>query len=233
MALAALRRKKELEGELEQLYGRRQTLETQVRPPLLLCWSPRRHHAQVNAIESANINLETMNIMRESAGVLKHIHGKLCVDPSALPTTPRLNRVHSDVNKVDQTMEEVREQMEVATEISQAISTPIPTGHDVRLLPSIDEDCRLTVPHRSTRTSWSKNSNSSNSKSSTTASLPPRLFPFIPLAPQIVRQQVRSRPHIMIDRRCYLRTVRAPPARSRQEEEEEEELRQLQAELAS
>ena len=34
---------------------------------------------QVNAIESANMNLETMNAMREGAAVLKRIHGNLYV----------------------------------------------------------------------------------------------------------------------------------------------------------
>jgi charged multivesicular body protein 4 len=55
-----------------------------------------------------------------------------CALESGLVLCIRNLTARRDVNKVDQTMEEVREQMEVATEISAAISTPIPTGHDVR-----------------------------------------------------------------------------------------------------
>lgn len=34
---------------------------------------------QVNAIESANMNLETMTAMRRGADALRNIHGSLCV----------------------------------------------------------------------------------------------------------------------------------------------------------
>jgi len=96
VALAALRQKKLYEGELEQLSGRRLTLET-----------------QVNAIESANMNLETMNAMREGARVLKGIHGNLNID------------------RVDAQMDEIREQMELTSEISNAISNPVGMGQEV------------------------------------------------------------------------------------------------------
>jgi len=89
-ATAALRRKKLHEAELEKLYGQRMTLET-----------------QLNAIENANLNAETMAAMRQGAQALRDIHGNLTID------------------KVDATMDQVREQMELTNEISEAISNPL------------------------------------------------------------------------------------------------------------
>ncbi|KAE8244862.1 hypothetical protein A4X13_0g6200 [Tilletia indica] len=98
-AQAALRRKKQYEGQLDKIYGTRMTLET-----------------QVNAIESANMNLETMQAMRKGAEALKTIHGSLNID------------------KVDATMDSIREQMDLTNEISDAISNPVGMGQD------LDED---------------------------------------------------------------------------------------------
>ena len=55
--MAALRQKKAHEDELLRLSGTRATLET-----------------QVNAIESANLNAETMLAMKKGAEALKGIH---------------------------------------------------------------------------------------------------------------------------------------------------------------
>ncbi|CAD6984098.1 unnamed protein product [Tilletia controversa] len=71
---------------------------------------------QVNAIESANMNLETMQAMRKGAEALKSIHGSLNID------------------KVDATMDSIREQMDLTNEISDAISNPVGMGQD------LDED---------------------------------------------------------------------------------------------
>lgn len=49
-----------LENELDSIAGRKVTLET-----------------QVNAIESANFNLGTLDAMKKGADVLKGIHGKM------------------------------------------------------------------------------------------------------------------------------------------------------------
>ncbi len=98
-ATAALRQKKVYENELDRIAGTRMTLET-----------------QVNAIESANMNLETMTAMRKGAEALKQIHGSLNID------------------KVDATMDSIREQMDLTNEISDAISNPVGMGAD------IDED---------------------------------------------------------------------------------------------
>lgn len=89
VATQALRQKKVYENELDSIAGRKITLETQVRPPF-----PRKRtlvlaeltyalppSVQVNAIESANMNMETMNAMKKGAAVLKNIHGKLYASP--------------------------------------------------------------------------------------------------------------------------------------------------------
>lgn len=116
-AQAALRQKKAFENELDRLQGTRMTLET-----------------QVNAIESANMNLETMTAMRRGADALRNIHGSLYVQ---LATTRR--SIHQlflcrNIDRVDSTMDSIREQMDLTNEISDAISNPVGMGHD------IDED---------------------------------------------------------------------------------------------
>lgn len=128
-AQAALRQKKAYENELDQIAGTRMTLET-----------------QVNAIESANMNLETMTAMRKGADALRSIHGSLCVifsmlldvrSPSftllmhATCIVPRLFTSHSNIDKVDSTMDSIREQMDLGKEISDAISNPVGMGNDI------------------------------------------------------------------------------------------------------
>jgi len=99
LATAALRRKKAAEQELDRLAGSRLQLEM-----------------QVNTLESANLNAETMAAMKKASDALKVIHGNL------------------DMNKVDATMNAVNEQRELANEISEALSNPIYSGVD------LDED---------------------------------------------------------------------------------------------
>ncbi|GAA6004030.1 uncharacterized protein JCM10292_005845 [Rhodotorula paludigena] len=108
VAKQALRQKKLYEQELESIAGRKMTLTT-----------------QVNAIESANMNKETLEAMKQGAEVLKGIHGKLNVD------------------KVDATMDEVRNQLELTNEISQAISDPAGMGIDVDDMELADELAEL------------------------------------------------------------------------------------------
>jgi len=98
VAKAALRRKKTLQTELERLAGQKFTLE-----------------AQVNALEGANLNQETLEAMKTGAAALEQIHGKMSVE------------------QVDATMDAIKDQMAVAAEISEAISGPITTT-------TIDED---------------------------------------------------------------------------------------------
>ncbi|KAI7832888.1 Snf7-domain-containing protein [Kickxella alabastrina] len=98
-ALAALKRKRLLESQIDKISGSRMTLET-----------------QVMAIEAANVNLETMKAMQKGAEAMKGIHKDL------------------DIDKVDQTMDDIREQMDLANEVSEAISQPQMFGAD------LDED---------------------------------------------------------------------------------------------
>lgn len=90
MARTALRRKKMHEKNLEGLQGQMDSLES-----------------QLNAIESANLNYETMKAMKQGSKALKHIHGNLNID------------------KVDQTMDEIEEQVALGQEINNAISRPV------------------------------------------------------------------------------------------------------------
>lgn len=97
-SLAALKRKKMLENELEKLQGTKFQLEM-----------------NVNTLESAKINQETMSAMKKAADALKHIHGDLTMD------------------KVDKTMADIQEQTQLAVEIQDQISSG-PIGAD------LDED---------------------------------------------------------------------------------------------
>ncbi|KZT62256.1 Snf7-domain-containing protein [Calocera cornea HHB12733] len=92
-ATQALKRKKNYEEEMLRIANTRLTLET-----------------QVNALESANINHETMIAMKRGSEALKVIHQGLTID------------------KVDATMDSIREQMELTNEISDAIANPINMG---------------------------------------------------------------------------------------------------------
>lgn len=71
---------------------------------------------QLMTLENANVNLEALNAMKVGSEAMKSIHGKM------------------DINKVDETMEDIRDQMDLANEISDAISQPVGFGID------IDED---------------------------------------------------------------------------------------------
>ncbi|RDB22788.1 Vacuolar-sorting protein SNF7 [Hypsizygus marmoreus] len=90
VATAALKRKKASEMELDRLAGTRLQLEM-----------------QVNTLESANLNAETMAAMKKASDALKVIHGNLTMD------------------KVDATMSTVNEQRELANEVAEAISNPM------------------------------------------------------------------------------------------------------------
>jgi charged multivesicular body protein 4 len=79
---------------------------------------------QVMAIEDANINLEAMGAMKMGAQAMRGIHGSLNID------------------KVDDTMEEIRDQMDIANEINDAISKPVGFGmefDDDELSAELDE----------------------------------------------------------------------------------------------
>lgn len=69
VAMRALQRKKGSEAELDRLGGTRLQLEQ-----------------QINTLESANLNVETMQVMRKAADALSVIHNKMFV----LSTCPSL-----------------------------------------------------------------------------------------------------------------------------------------------
>lgn len=98
MAKNALKRKKGYESNLMKIENQIDSLET-----------------QLTAIESANLNLETMKAMKQGASAMKQIHGEY------------------DVDKVENTMDDIREQVELAEEISEAISRPVGSEY-------VDED---------------------------------------------------------------------------------------------
>lgn len=82
------------ENNLEKIQGQMDSLEN-----------------NLMAIESANLNYETMKAMQQGARAMKHIHGNMNID------------------KVDQTMDEIEEQITLGQEISNAISRPM--GNEV------------------------------------------------------------------------------------------------------
>lgn len=66
--------------------------------------------SQVMAIENANVNLEALRAMKFGADAMKAIHGSINID------------------RVDDTMDDIREQMDIANEVSNAISQPVGFG---------------------------------------------------------------------------------------------------------
>ena len=67
---------------------------------------------QIYSIEAANINQETLNAMKNAGAAMKQIHGNLTID------------------KVDATMDELREQHALGEEIATAITTT-PLGETI------------------------------------------------------------------------------------------------------
>ncbi|CAK5275574.1 unnamed protein product [Mycena citricolor] len=89
LATAALKRKRVNETQLDQLRGQQLQLEM-----------------QVNTLESANLNVETMAAMKKAADVLQQIHSGM------------------SVNKVDEIMAQIAEQNEIARDVTEVISNP-------------------------------------------------------------------------------------------------------------
>lgn len=92
VAKNALKKKKKLEVDMMKIDNQIESLEV-----------------QLGAIESANLNLETMKAMKQGAKAIKQIHSDF------------------DIDKVDETMDQIREQVEISGEISEAISRPLGT----------------------------------------------------------------------------------------------------------
>lgn len=60
---------------------------------------------QMNAVETANLNLETVKVMKEASDAMKGMNKRI------------------GINDIDETMEEIREGMQLNKEISEAISS--------------------------------------------------------------------------------------------------------------
>lgn len=88
---------------------------------------------QLFSIESANLNLETMRAMKQGAKAMKTMHNGL------------------DIDKVDETMDEVREQVELGEEISDAISRPMYTGANEVDEDELDEELDALAEHDKTK----------------------------------------------------------------------------------
>ncbi|RWS06490.1 charged multivesicular body protein 4b-like protein [Dinothrombium tinctorium] len=96
VSLAALKRKKRLEKQLEQIDGTTTTIEY-----------------QREALENANTNAEVLKIMGFAAKALKQSHNNM------------------DIDSVEDLMDEIKEQNQIADEIQQVISNPIGFDRDV------------------------------------------------------------------------------------------------------
>jgi charged multivesicular body protein 4A/B len=117
VATAALRRKKASEAELDRLAGTRLQLEM-----------------QVNTLESANLNAETIIAMKKAAEALQTIHHNMCAAISSPGYPPFANwrEIYCrNMDKVDATMAAVNEQRELANEVAEAISNPMFGSTDV------------------------------------------------------------------------------------------------------
>lgn len=70
---------------------------------------------QLAAVEGANLNYETMKVMQQGAAALKGIHNGM------------------DMDKLDTTMDDIRDQVALNEEISDAISRPLQETDDAEL----------------------------------------------------------------------------------------------------
>lgn len=76
---------------------------------------------QVLALEGASLNVETLNSLRSGAATLATLHKKV------------------DAGSIDEAMDEVREQLDLANEISEAIAQPFSTGAEEGISDELDE----------------------------------------------------------------------------------------------
>lgn len=149
---------------------------------------------EISSIETANINKETLDAMKNAQVAMKKIHGGLTID------------------KVDQTMEDLREQHAVGEEIAEALTQgAVGTGVDED---ELDEELAELQQEEL------------DNKMLKTGSVP-------------VSDQIQRLPNAAVGEREYyqstLRTTVLTPSTARtrvEEDDEEEELRKLQAEMA-
>lgn len=104
----ALKRKNRSEKELERVNGTRMQLEM-----------------QIHTLEEANLNAETMLAMKKGSDALKVIHGNMYVTSRSLCLRIPLMGLDRNVDQVNEVMDQVNEQRQVADEISDVISAPV------------------------------------------------------------------------------------------------------------
>ncbi len=80
---------------------------------------------QIMTLESANVSVQTMNAMKEGVETMKQLHKEINID------------------KVDDIVNDIGEQMDIANEINEAISQPLGSGlsilDDEELLKELEE----------------------------------------------------------------------------------------------
>lgn len=177
-AKAALRRKKQFEHALDQTQAQVQSLER-----------------EIFSIESANINKETLEAMKNAKKAMQQIHGTLTID------------------KVDQTMEELREQHALGEEIADVISQSNNAMDEGELEDELDAMQQEVLDEQMLRAGNA------------------------PVADQVSKLPAAANTERKITRDLLLthtltrhNAVKSKP--SAEEEDEDEELRKLQAEMA-
>lgn len=90
MAIAALKRKKMLTDQQTKIMGAREKIEL-----------------QLNAIESAKMDMEILNTLESGTKTMKEMHKGM------------------DVNKVDEVIDNMNDQIDISNEIANAMSQPV------------------------------------------------------------------------------------------------------------
>ncbi|KAK5282411.1 ESCRT-III subunit protein snf7 [Exophiala xenobiotica] len=150
---------------------------------------------QIYSIEAANINQETLNAMKNAGAAMKQIHGNLTID------------------KVDQTMDELREQHALGEEIANAI-TNAPIGDPI-------DEADLEEELEGLEQEAMDERMISTGPTPVTGDI--NRLPAVSNAP---RKSLRARHHELGN------TDFSIVKQTTQEEDEEEELKRMQAELA-
>jgi charged multivesicular body protein 4 len=172
---------------------------------------------EIFSIEAANINKETFDAMNGAKVAMKNIHGNLNID------------------KVDQTMEELREQHDIGEQIAQALTA----GNDMQGIDMDDLDEELAqlqqeeLDEKMLKTGSVPVSDRIHSLPSAAngpgKSALAQLKSLIALRREISCDVLRSS---LLTSFSFFDTVKAKPQAQQQEDDEEEELRKLQAEMA-
>ena len=82
---------------------------------------------QINTLDGANMNAETMMAMKKGADALKVIHKNMYVYFIMWYScaVAQLLCAYRDINKVEQTMADIEDQRLLADEVSRAIASPV------------------------------------------------------------------------------------------------------------